>query len=154
MDNMIFRQNTKSVASYIFGSVMAGLYGMYVFWEYIKEEERYYSSGNELLMVTGIMMMAVMFYGFYSAHVLSSQYIEISAGTVTGTGLDQSFLMRAKPFTCKVSQITRVGVVSHLGARNCLELKIDGEIPVVCHVQDVKQAGIAINSLLKQREAA
>ncbi len=154
MENMIFRQNTKSVAYYIFGAVAAGLYGLYVFWDYIKEEQQYYSSGNELLLITGIMMMATMFYGFYSAHVLSTQYIEISAGTVTGTGLDQGFLMKAKPFTCKVSQITRVGAVSHLGARNCLELRIDGEIPVICHVQDMEQAGIAINTLLKLKEAA
>ncbi len=151
---MIFRQNTKTVAGYILGAVAAGLYGLYVFWEYIKAEEDIFSSGNELLMFTGILMTAAMFYGFYSAYVLSVQYIEISAGTVTGTGLDQSFLMKAKPFTCKVSQITRVGSVSHLGARNCLELKIDGEIPVICHIQDVKQAGITINSLLKQQETA
>lgn len=154
MDNMIFKHNTKTVASYILISVLAGVYGMYLLWEYIREEERAFSSGNELLMVVGIMMMAVMFYGSYVAYVLSNQYIEISAGTVTGTGLDQSFLMKAKPFTCKVSQITRVGVAYHHGVKDCLELRIDGEIPVVCHVQDVKQAGIAINALLKQQEAA
>ena len=154
MDNMIFRHSTKTVAWYIFCAVASGLYGLYMFWEYIKEEEQFYSSGSELLMFTGILMMAAAFYAFYCAYVLSNQYIEISAGTVTGTGLDQSFLMKAKPFTCKTSQITRVGVVSRLGAKNCLELKIDGEIPVVCHVQDVKQAGVAITTLLKQHEAA
>ncbi len=113
-----------------------------------------YSVGDNLTMIFGLTLTAFMIYIGYMAYVLSIQYIEITGETVTGVGLDQSFLMRAKPFTCKVSDIIQVGTVGRYGLINCLELKIDGQVPVICHVQDMKQAELAISECLKQRVIA
>ena len=150
MKTMMISHNTRTTAKFFILAVVAAVYGMYMIWKYCEAEQLWSGSGNIPTMIIGFICEAAAAFAVYQIKVLKSQYIEIADGIVTGIGLDQGMLLKARPFRCEISQIQSVGAAVHMGALKCLELRLKNDIPVICHVEDLKEIGMAVSEYVNQ----